>query len=54
LRGLGKEIVRGAKTMKNFQMSVQSSLDNKKFFKSVAVPRKVAIKQAEKTLSKQD
>src|SRR5688500_16727612 len=30
LRGLGREIFRGATTMKNFHLRVQSTLDNKK------------------------
>jgi hypothetical protein len=51
LRGLGREIFRGAKTMKNFHMSVQqSSLDNKKILKSVAASRKVAAQQSVKTI----
>src|SRR5688500_18730782 len=54
LRSLRREIVRGQKTMKNFHLRVQSTLDNKNFFKSIASPRKVAAKQAVQMLSKQE
>ena len=52
LRGLGGKIVDGARTMKNFQIKV-ATLDNKKIFKSVGTPRKVA-KQHVKMLSKKE
>ena len=52
LMGLGGEICRGAKSMKNFQLRVQSS-DNKKIFKSLG-PAKPAAKQCVQTIPKKD
>jgi len=48
LRGLGGSIIDGEKTMKNFHLQM-ATLDNKRVFKAVGPPRKIAAKRV-KTL----
>ena len=53
MRALGIEIIDGPKTMKNFQIRI-STLDNKKFFKSLGIPPRKVVKNAVKILSKKE